>query len=478
MRRIRVLLFLGILLGWAPLWAVEPGGAPNILLIYVDDLGYGDLGSYGHHTIETPHLDRLAAEGMRFTNFYAPSPLCSPSRAALMTGRTPFRTGIQNWIPENTNVQLGPREISLATLLKQQGYATLLAGKWHLNGGLDDASHTQPEDHGFDHWMALHAFALPNQRNPENLYRNGEPLGRVEGFTASLSADETLTWLSEHRAASDAPFFVYFAPPEPHSMIASPPEYNARYAHLTDGEPEPFVNGAAPAPDLEARGPCEYYANVTWLDAQIGRLLDYLDDEGLADETMVFFASDNGPVTTDWRHWWEINLYGSTGGLRGRKADLWEGGIRVPAIVRWPGRIRPGTVSDAILSGYDVLPTLAPIAGFEVPADRPIDGEDFGPVLAGEAWERQRPLYWEFDDDEGFHFALRSGKYKLLADEGMNRIELYDLATDPFEVVEISAIEPQTVERLLVELEEIRRSVDADPLRPAKTLVQRRFRGD
>jgi arylsulfatase A-like enzyme len=293
-----------------------------------------------------------------------------------------------------------------------------------------------------------------------------------------LSIDETLAWLKEHRATSNAPFFVYLAPPEPHSMIASPPEYNARYAHLTTGEPEPFVNGAGPTPELEARGPGEYYANVTWLDAQIGRVLDYLDDEGITGETLVFFASDNGPVTTDWRHWWEINLYGSTGGLRGRKADLWEGGIRVPAIVRWPGRVQAGATSDAILSGYDVLPTLASITGFDVPADRPIDGENFGPVLRGEDWQRQRPLYWEFDDDQGFHYALRSGRYKLLASEDLERLELYDLETDPFEVVEISAAEPETVERLLAELHEIRASVNQDPLRPTDTLEQKRFRGD
>ncbi len=462
----------------APAEKPTRSGPPNVVVIYVDDLGYGDLASYGHHTIETPHLDRLAAEGMRFTQFYAPSPLCSPSRAALLTGRTPFRTGIQNWIPEASDIHLGPQEITLATLLKRQGYATFLGGKWHLNGGLGVATHTQPQDHGFDHWMALHAFALPNHRNPENLFRNGEALGRVEGYTAGLSLDETLSWLRRHRASSEAPFFVYLATPEPHSMIASPPEYDARYAHLTAGEAEPFVNGAGPTPELEARGPGEYYANVTYLDAQIGRLLRYLDEQRLTDDTLVFFASDNGPVTTDWRHWWEINLYGSTGGLRGRKADLWEGGIRVPAIARWPGRIAAGAESDAILSGYDLLPTLARIAGFEVPGDRPIDGEDFGPVLRGEKWQRKKPLYWEFDDDQGFHFALRSGRYKLLASEDLGRVELYDLETDPFEVVELSRSEPETVDRLLADLHEIRRSVDTDPLRPPASAGRARFRGD
>ena len=457
----------------------ERTGPPNVVLIYVDDLGYGDLASFGHHTIETPHLDRLANEGMSFSNFYAPSPLCSPSRAALLTGRTPFRTGIENWIPEDTNVQLGEQEVSLGKLFKSRGYATFLGGKWHLNGSLDSQLHTQPQDHGFDHWMALHAFALPNHRNPENFYRNGEALGRVDGFTAGLTLDETLDWLDQHRATSDAPFFLYLAPPEPHSMIASPPEYNARYAHLTNGEPEPFVNGTTePSSDLEARGPGEYYANVTYLDAQIGRLLTYLDEHDLTNDTFVFFSSDNGPVTTDWRHWWEINLYGSTGGLRGRKADLWEGGIRVPAIVRWPGQVEPGTWSDAILSAYDVLPTLAPIVGFAVPDDRPIDGEDFGRVLKGEPWQRQRPLYWEFDDDQGYHYALRKGRYKLLADAQLERVSLHDLERDPFEVVQLAGREPEVRDQLLADLRDIAASVASDPLRPSSTVARPGFRGD
>ena len=457
-----------------------PDGPPNVLLIYVDDLGYGDLGSYGHHTIQTPYLDRLAAEGIRFTDYYAPSALCSPSRAALLTGRTPFRTGIQNWIPENTDVQLGPSEVSLGTLFKESGYSTHHSGKWHLNGGLDNSAHAQPDDHGFDDWITLHAFALPNHRNPTNVFRNGEALGPLQGFTAGLFADATLEWLNQWQEQRNTePFFVYFAPPEPHSMIASPPEYNARYAHLTTGSPEPFVNGTSEPPkNLEARGPGEYYANITYLDAQIGRLLDYLDSEGLAQNTLVLFASDNGPVTTDWRHWWEVNLYGSTGGLRGRKADLWEGGLRVPAIARWPGNIEAGQISDAIVSGYDVLPTLASIVGFSVPDDRHIDGEDFSAALTGGKFERQRPLYWEFDDDRGFHFGLRNGRYKLLATADTSRVELYDLDADPFEVINLAAKEVETRDRLLAELLQIAESVKEDPLRPANAAGRLRFRGD
>ena len=452
---------------------------PNVVLIYVDDLGYGDLGSFGHHTIETPHLDRLAAEGMRFTSYYAPSPLCSPSRAALLTGRTPFRSGIENWIPEDQDVELGRSEVTIPELLREQGYATFLGGKWHLNGGLDNRAHAQPQDHGFDEWIALHAFALPNTRNPTNLFENGQALGGVEGFAAGITLDRTLRWLENHRSHSpERPFFVYLATAEPHSMIASPDEYYARYSELTRGVPEPFVNGNRGESKLEARGPGEYYANITYLDAQIGRLLTYLDDNGLSESTFVFFASDNGPVTTDWRHWWEVNLYGSTGGLRGRKADLYDGGIRVPAIVRWPGATKAGSESNAVIGGYDLLPTLAAVVGFDVPDDRVVDGEDFSPLLRGEPWRRERPLYFEFDDDQGFHFALRGEHFKLLADATLERLALYDMRSDPFEVINVAEQEIPILESMLGELRAMRTSVREDPLRPASTVARPGFRGN
>ena len=462
-------LFLGLALSHTGAVAATTK-PPNILIVYVDDLGFGDLASFGHHTIETPNLDKLAGEGMRLTGYYAPSPLCSPSRAGLLTGRTPFRTGIESWIPEDTEVQLGPREITLATLLKRRGYDTFLAGKWHLNGGLSNANHTQPDDHGFDHWLALHAFPIPHNENPTNFYRNGEPLGRIEGFTADIVIDEAIRWLND-RPAAPPPFFMYVAMIEPHSTISNPDSFNARYARFTRGKPDPIPSGLPKPPsNLVARGPGEYYANITYLDHQLGRLLRHLDERGLASSTFVFFASDNGPVTTDWRHWYEINLYGSTGGLRGRKADLYEGGIRVPAIVRYPGVVKSGSESDSPISGYDILPTLASLVGFDVPADRPIDGEDVSPVLEGEPFQRARPLYWEFDGDRGFRYALRDGRWKLLADADLERVRLFDLEVDPFEVQDRAAGEPERVRQLLASLKALRDSVASDPLRPSQDL--------
>ena len=466
MRSIGLLLF-AFAAGVSTVSAEPP---PNILLIYVDDLGYGDLASYGHHTVKTPVLDELARQGMRLTSYYAPAPLCSPSRAGLLTGRTPKRTGVETWIPAGADVELGTNEISLATLLKARGYQTFLSGKWHLNGGPGKTGHLQPDDHGFDHWLALHGWPVPNQRDPVNFYRDGTALGKIEGFTGEIVVDQAISWLESRD--TDSPFFLYLAMIEVHSLIASPDEYNRRYSDFTRGVPEPFENTLSadlpPPTNLEARGPGEYWANVSYMDAQIGRMLDHLETSGLAEQTLVVFTSDNGPVTPDWRHWWEVNLYGDTGGLRGRKADLYEGGIRVPAIVRWPGRVPAGSVSDLPVYGLDWLPTLATLAGADTPADRTIDGEDVSALLLGESFARDKPLYWEFPDDNGYRYALRQGDWKILADESLETVHLYDLGTDRFEMQDQAHHRPEILAELLAELRSIRDSVANDPLRAAR----------
>jgi arylsulfatase A-like enzyme len=454
--------------------AVRPAGAqpprppaapPNILLIVADDLGYGDLSAYGHTVLQTPALDRLAREGMRLTSFYAASPLCSPSRAALLTGRTPFRTGIESWIPPDGDTQLGAKEITIATLLRQRGYQTFMAGKWHLNGGLAVARHTQPQDHGFEHWLALHAWAIPHHGNPNNFFRDGTPVAEIKGYAAQIVADEAIAWLDRRR--TDSPFFLYLPFVEPHGTIASPDAFNARYSAHTDGVPDPMPNEDKPPSNIAARGPGEYYANVAHLDHQVGRVLAHLDALGLRDSTLVVFTSDNGPVTRDWRHWYEVNLYGSTGDFRGRKGDLYEGGIRVPAIVRWPGRVPADRVSDVPLCNYDLTPTLAAVAGVAVPADRPIDGENAFTALEGRPFTRARPLYWEFDDFNGYRVAVRDGRWKLLADPTFSRVSLFDLAADRFEVVDRAKDEPDVVQRLLGVARERQADVAHDPLRPS-----------
>ena len=438
---------------------------PNILFILTDDLGYGDLQCYGHPHIKTPFLDLLAKEGCRLTQCYSPSPLCSPARAGFLTGRTPYRTGIKSWIPEGTDTYLHSREKTLATLLKEDGYSTFLAGKWHLCGKFNSSIHPQPHDHGFDHWLATSNFTKPTHRNPTNFVRNGKALGKIEGHSAQIVVDEAIQWLEIRD--SNKPFFQYICLHEPHSEIASPERFNQMYSQFTIGKPDP--------PSLTDRGPGEYFANVTHLDHQVGRLLRKLDQLGLRQNTFVFFTSDNGPVTENWRHWWEINMYGSAGGLRGRKADLYEGGIRVPGIVRFPGKIRASTVSELPVHGCDLLPTVCQMAGLPLPVDRAIDGQDFSPLFQNGTIDRNQLLYWQFTTNDATHFgdssflaqyAIRDGNWKLVADKNLENFELYDLADDPTEASNLAAVEKEHLTTMVRKLASINESVANDPLRP------------
>jgi len=434
---------------------------PNIVFILADDLGYGDLSSYGHEFIRTPHIDSLAKRGMKFTNFYSASPLCSPSRAAILTGRTPYRTGIRSWIPQGQDIYLRPEELSLASLLKRNGYQTYMSGKWHLNGGLDNKTQSQPQDHGFEQWMALHAFALPNHKNPVNFYEDGLPLGKMEGFTADIVIDKAISYLDNKD--NNKPYFLYVPMVEPHSEIASPDDFNAQYSEHTTGEIR--------LDSLSDRGPGEYYANITYMDHQIGRLLHKIDQLDEADNTIIIFMSDNGPVTDEWRHWYEVNMYGSTGGLRGRKADLYEGGMRVPFIISYPDHIKEATLNESILSGYDILPTLCTMVDIPIPSDREIDGFDFSPTLFGNAFERPQPLFWAFDtrpDDNpyGYHYAVRSGPWKFLTDKTFSKSLLYHLEKDPQEVRDLSQSEGGISQELMDFCKSKVNNIDQDALNP------------
>ena len=433
----------------------------NVVLILADDLGYGDLASYGHRHIKTPHLDKLAKEGVKFSQFYSPSPLCSPSRAGILTGRTPYRTGIQSWIPQGQDIYLRQEELSLATHLNNHGYQSFLAGKWHLNGGLDDERHTQPEDHGFEKWMACHAFALPTHKNPNNFYEDGEALGELEGFSADIVVDKAIDYITERDKSK--PFFLFLPMAEVHSEIASPDAYNHMYSEFTDGDID--------LENLSDRGPGEYYANVSYMDHQIGRLLKSLDDMDLSENTIVVFTSDNGPVTTDWRRWWEVNMYGETGGLRGRKADLYEGGLRVPCIIRYPKTIKEGSSTDEPAQGYDLFPTLCGLLDIPIPSDRVIDGIDLSPLFSDQQMDREAPLFWAFetrpgDAPEGYIYAVRSGHWKLISDKNVEKVLLYNLETDPYETREVSQAHPQIVQALSSFIKRQKESILQDPLRP------------
>jgi arylsulfatase A-like enzyme len=463
------MLTLGIML-LAIGGAVRSAEQPNILLIYVDDLGFGDLGSYSHPVLQTPNIDALAAEGLRLTSYYAPSALCSPSRAGLLTGRHPYRTGIESWIPQDSGIYLRDEEITLAEVLKAAGYDTAHIGKWHLNSDLASTTEPQPTDQGFDYYYGHNAFQLPHNHNPTNIFRNKTALPPQEGYTADLYASETIRWLSGRD--SDKPFFVYLSMAEPHTSIANPPEFNRIYEQFTNGEIVPIPNGLQNPPKdmLIPRGPGEYYANITYMDAQLGRVLQWLRDNDLDDNTVVVFSSDNGPVTSNWINWWEVNAYGSTGGLRGRKHYLYEGGIRVPTIIRYPDITTANSVSDAQVIGMDLFVTLAKIGGGTVPGDRQIDGIDIRPIFSGDGLP-QRSLFWALESVSDLEFAVREGPWKLLLDRDRVPRELYNLEDDPLEFFNLVDKEASVTRRLASEAARHLAAIDSDPLRPNTTQV-------
>ena len=414
---------------------------PNIVLFLADDLGYGDLACFGHPIIQTPNLDKFARQGVRLTQCYSGSAVCSPSRSALLTGRTPHRNGVYTWIAEGAEVHLRTSEIALPKLLKEAGYATCHSGKWHLNGLFNNPVQPQPGDHGYDWWLATQNNAAPTHENPSNFVRNGEAVGRLEGYSAPLVAAEASSWLKEKRDPQK-PFFLAVWTHEPHYPIKSAPEFKARYPDLTD--------------DVQR----EHHANVTQMDHAFGQLMQTLDELKLTDDTFVFFTSDNGPegdgVNSPGR--------GSSGGLRGRKRDMHEGGIRVPGLARWPGKIKPGSVCDVPVVGSDFFPTALALAGLQPPSDRVIDGVNMLAALDGSATKlaRSQPLYWRLLMAPNAKSAMRVDDWKILANGELTEFELYDLKSDPQETIDLKEKEPQRFAALRDQLIAHTSAVDAE----------------
>jgi arylsulfatase A len=406
---------------------------PNVVLFLADDLGWGDLGCQGHPRIQSPNLDAFARQGVRLTHCYSASAVCSPSRSALLTGRTPHRNGVFTWIAEGSEVHLRTTEVTLPRLLKQSGYATAHVGKWHLNGKFNDPPHPHP-DHGYEHWRATQNNAAPSHKNPRNFVRDGKPVGPLEGFSAPLIVGEAIDWLTRVRD-KNRPFFLAVWTHEPHLPIESDPTHQAPYSDL----PEEFR---------------QHHGNVSQLDDAFGRLMKSLDQQGLTESTFVFFTSDNGPEG-DGR---KGRTRGITGGLRGRKRSMYEGGIRVPGIARWPGRIKPNTTSDTPVIGSDLFPTILGICEVAPPNDRVIDGANVLPALTGEvdAVARPRPMFWRLNmapERENLHMALREGDWKILGSQDLTHFELYNLKSDRAETTDLAQREPERFEALRKKLE-------------------------
>ncbi len=440
-RPLAIGLTLGIL-GSTAARADEPG-RPNVIVFLADDLGAGDLGCYGHPKIRTPNLDAFAQQGVRLTQCDSASAVCSPSRSAILTGRTPHRNGVYTWIAQGSEVHLRASEITLPKLLGEAGYATCHVGKWHLNGKFNNPAQPQPNDHGYQHWMATQNNAGPSHKNPANFVRNGEPVGKLDGFSAPIVVDEAIDWLSTKRDKAK-PFFLAVWTHEPHLPIETDPQFQKPYEDM----PEDFR---------------QHHGNVTQLDHAFGKLMKALDEQKLAASTFVVFTADNGPEGDGLKG----RSRGSTGGLRGRKRSMYEGGIRVPGIVRWPGHIGPGTTADAPVVGSDLFPTVLGICGVKPPGDRTIDGVDVLPVLTGRAAtvRREVPQYWRLNmapAKENLHMAMRVGDWKLLASQDFAHFELYNLKADPRETTDLKAEEAGRFVAMRKGLEELNAEIERE----------------
>lgn len=438
--------------------AAEPPRRPNIVLVLADDLGYGDLACYGHPVVQTPNLDRFAKDGLRLTACYSAGANCSPSRTGLMTGRTPHRVGVHNQISFLSPMHLRAQETTIAMLLRRAGYTTLHSGKWHLNGMFNLPGQPTPAEHGFDHSFGTQNNALPNHENPYNFVRDGIPVGPLEGYSSQLVVDEAIRRLRERDAAK--PFFLYVCFHEPHEPIRTAPQFAKLYDY----------------PDDPSR--TAYHGNITQMDRAFGRLMQSLDDLGLRDDTLVWFTSDNGPARTKWHN------AGSAGPLREFKGHVYEGGIRVPGLVRWPKQIEAGRESDAPICGTDFLPTVCAITGVAPPDDRTLDGESVLPLLTGGEFHRAKPLYWQFNYAQSEpKLALRDGDWKIVArltelpktrntlDDSSNHalkhaeptgFELYNLRADLGEKNDLAAAEPAKLQELRAALEKRFHEVQAE----------------
>lgn len=380
---------------------------PNIVVILCDDLGYGDLATYGHPHIQSPNLDKMAAEGIRFTDFYSTAPVCSPSRVGLMTGRSPNRAGVYDWIPPARDVKPDAREqvhmreeeITIPKLLKQGGYATAMAGKWHCNSMFNSDAQPQPGDAGFDHWLATQNNAAPSHANPNNFVRNGKAVGEIKGYSCQIVADEGINWLTKHQQENASqPFFLYMAFHEPHEPVASPEDMVDSYMNVAKNKKE-----------------ATYYANVENVDKAVGKFLDTLKNLSLDENTLVIFTADNGPETLN-RYPRASYSYGVATPLRGMKLWTTDAGFRVAGIMRWPKGIKAGQIVNQPVSALDFLPTFCHLAGTTPPVNLQLDGTNFLPATQGKKLKREKPLVWAYYNALNEHrVAMRDGKWKVLA---------------------------------------------------------------
>lgn len=412
---------------------MSQAAAPNVLVILVDDLGYGDLSCYGAEDLKTPQIDAMAEDGMRFTDFYANCPVCSPTRAALLTGRYQDLVGVPGVIrthPDNSWGWFDPSAVTLADQFGKSGYATGIVGKWHL--GLE--SPNTPTERGFEHF---HGFLGDMMDDYDNHRRHGHNYMRLntqeidpEGHATDLFTDWAVEYLQQQ--SSEKPFFLYLAYNAPHTPIQPPADWLARVQQRS--------------PEMPAQR-AKLVALIEHLDDGIGKVMSALRETGLADNTLVVFSSDNGG---------QLNVGADNGPLRDGKQSVYEGGLKVPTIVVWPDRVAAGSETDFRAMTMDIFPTVLQACGIDV--EHEIDGVSFLPILAGQS---QPPLreYWFFRRREGGNRyggktieAVRHGDWKLLQNSPFAPLELYNLKDDPLEQHDLSEQEPRIFNQLAAAL--------------------------
>ncbi|GAA3615269.1 arylsulfatase [Flavivirga amylovorans] len=434
-------------------------GKPNIIYILADDLGYGDLGCYGQQKIETPNIDALAKNGIKFTQHYSGSTVCAPSRSSLMTGQhtghTPIR-GNRELKGQEGQTPLPASSITIAEILKDQGYATGAFGKWGLGfiGSDGDAV-----NQGFDEFYGYNCQRVAHRYYPTYLWRNqdkefleGNDWTNTVTYAPDKIHEEALSFIEKNK---DQPFFAYVPLIQPHAELISPKD-SILQKYLGKFEETPFRDKKTSdyGPDLEVSGYCSqetplavFASMVSRIDNYVGEIVAKVKALGIEDNTIIMFTSDNGPHVEGGA---EPEFFDSTGGLRGVKRDLYEGGIRAPFIVSWPGTIKAAQTSDHISAFWDVMPTVADITGAETPTSS--DGISFLPTLLAENNQKQHDyLYWEFNN-RGGRKAIRQGKWKgvwyNIHKNNGGKFELFDLSIDKKEIHDIASEHPEMVEKL------------------------------
>ena len=443
MPRLKLALSFVVFLIGLPLLAVST--PPNVILIVADDLGYGDLSCYGQTKLSTPNIDRLALEGMKFTDHYSGNTVCSPSRAVLMTGMSSGRSYIRGNRAGEVGASLDPGRVVLPELFKAAGYATGAFGKWGL-GHTHTPGNNNPLSHGFDTFVGWKSQTIAHTYYPTTYVENGRELPNPDGgYVHDLIMDRALQFVRK-QAESNTPFFCYIPTAVPHAAMHAPAALHEKWRKVFpqfDDVIGTYRAGEEDCPDVQ-NPIAGFVAMMENLDNQVGNMLQLLAELGIDENTIVMFTSDNGPHLEGGH---DPDFWNSSGGLRGHKRDMHEGGIRAPLLARWPGTIAEGTTSDHISSFQDFVPTVSELLQQPVPRD--VDGISMIPTLEGRqlAQTKHPFLYWEFHRGSTprlFSQAVRAGEWKAYLEED-KPLELFNLHEDPFEQHDLALEKPELV---------------------------------